>query len=93
MTTTKTHSPLAELLDVHAGPCISIYLPTPRGFAEKPHNHTRFHNLLRTAQSGLPDTLSVAARDAMRHHLVQSRRRFTETVLAERVEGAALQES
>ena len=71
MTTTKTHSPLAELLDVHAGPCISIYLPTPRGFAEKPHNHTRFHNLLRTAQSGLPDTLSDAARDALLEPLVE----------------------
>ncbi|MBP6678657.1 MAG: FadR family transcriptional regulator [Paracoccus sp.] len=35
----------------------------------------------------------AAARDAMRHHLTQSRRRFTETVLVERAEGAALQES
>ena len=33
----------------------------------------------------------AAARDAMRHHLTQSQRRFTESVLAERSEEAALQ--
>lgn len=55
----------ADLLADNGGPCISLYMPTERGFADKPHNPTRFHNLLRTAERGLPTTLDEAARESL----------------------------
>lgn len=63
--TTRMTTPLGELLSDFATPCLSLYMPTERGFAEKQQNVKRFRNLLRSIERSLPDELSMTDRDVI----------------------------
>jgi DNA-binding FadR family transcriptional regulator len=62
----------------------SSYFEGPQTWGDALAEHGRIRDALAARDP-------AAARAAMRHHLTQSQRRFTESVLVERAEGAALQ--
>jgi len=50
---TLTDERLTELLAAHTPPCISLYLPTERGYPSSPQNSIRYRNLLGEAEGAL----------------------------------------
>lgn len=57
-TTFLNNELISELLSVTKGPCISLYLPTHRGFAEKKQDIGQFKTLVKQAEKSLSRALA-----------------------------------
>jgi len=60
-----TKATLAELMEKHEPPCLSIYMPTHRSFPERTQDPIRFKNLVRDLRASLEQQFPDAPSDTL----------------------------
>jgi hypothetical protein len=60
-----TKATLAELMEKHEPPCLSIYMPTHRSFPERTQDPIRFKNLVREMRASLEQQFPDIASDSL----------------------------